>query len=58
LLQGKNSQALIIFQQSLRYYKNKKLQGFEAETYKRISNTYQAQQEWEQALNFTINTHY
>ena len=52
LLQGKHSQALTIFEQSLLYYKNKKLQRLEAETYKRISNTYQALQEWEQALKF------
>jgi diguanylate cyclase (GGDEF)-like protein/PAS domain S-box-containing protein len=52
LLQGKYSDALTIFNRSLLYYQEKKLQRFEAETYKRISKTYQAQQQWEQALNY------
>jgi diguanylate cyclase (GGDEF)-like protein/PAS domain S-box-containing protein len=52
LLQGKHAQALTVFKRSLLYYQENKLQRFEAETYKRISNTYQAQQEWKQALKF------
>ena len=52
LLQGKHAQALTIFEQSLLYYQKKKLQRLEAETYKRISNTYQAQKKWELALKF------
>ena len=52
LLQGKHAEALAIFEQSLLYYQNKKLQRFEAETYKRISNTYKAKEEWELALKF------
>ncbi|MBA6255640.1 MULTISPECIES: tetratricopeptide repeat protein [unclassified Colwellia] len=52
LLQGKTPQALTIFNRALFYYQETKLQQLEAETYKRISKAYQAQQKWQQAFDF------
>jgi diguanylate cyclase (GGDEF)-like protein/PAS domain S-box-containing protein len=52
LLQGKIPQALTIFNRALFYYQETRLQQLEAETYKRISKAYQAQQMWQQAFDF------